>query len=238
MKSRLIDDMTLQQIESKIKSLVGNIRWWRHATPEFLDEIEGLLHERRKLLNEAFVPDETNLQRLNAVNNHMFHLTMQLKKRVDEVYAKKELLLDAPDFDDDYEIEGTLKFVYNDESSVLTFEDDSIYGSDFQSMIETIYEFHATSGPERIEWFSPGSELLDDGESWNEYPFRNKVYDGITICHAVHDLCDHKLYSIPDLLRLNDFWAEVHFRIQSITEQSGKRYQATRIFNHSKHSRT
>lgn len=39
-----------------------------------------------------------------------------------------------------------------------------------------------------------------------------------------HQLTNHQLYSIPDLLPLNDFWAEVNLTIQSITEQNGTRY--------------
>ena len=52
-----------------------------------------------------------------------------------------------------------------------------------------------------------------------------KEIDDIVICHAVHQLTDHQLYSIPDLLRLNDFWAEVNLTIQSITDQKGNRWK-------------
>ena len=48
----------------------------------------------------------------------------------------------------------------------------------------------------------------------------------IVVCHAVHDICTHKPYSIPDLLRLNDFWVEAHLVCQHIIDQNGKRYNS------------
>lgn len=72
---------------------------------------------------------------------------------------------------------------------------------------------------------SPDSLIFDDGVSWNEPPFYgHPEFDDIIICHAMHNLSGHMLYSIPDILRLNDFWAEVHLTFQSITTQDGTRY--------------
>ncbi len=67
---------------------------------------------------------------------------------------------------------------------------------------------------------------LDDNLSWNnDYPFIGRgEFEDINICYAVHNLTDHLGYSIPDLIRLNDFWAEVRLTVQSITEQDGTRY--------------
>lgn len=71
------------------------------------------------------------------------------------------------------------------------------------------------------------STPLDDGQSWNEYPFRDKKeFDEFIICHAVHKLTNEQLYSIPDLFRLKDFWAEIYLTVQSITAQDGTRYQS------------
>ena len=33
--------------------------------------------------------------------------------------------------------------------------------------------------------------------------------DSVCVCHAVHDICTHKDYSIPDLLRMDDFFVDV-----------------------------
>lgn len=50
---------------------------------------------------------------------------------------------------------------------------------------------------------------LDDGETWAEGCLMRPELDSICICHAVHDICTHKDYSIPDLLRMDDFFVDV-----------------------------
>lgn len=150
---------------------------------------------------------------------------MALDERVKKFISKKELLFDSLDFDDDYELEGTLEYVFNDKTSICCLTDDNYYGSNFAVMIKTLYEVYAHSGIESIVTLNEHRGPLDDGVSWDEYPFnRFPEFKDFIICYAVHDLTDHKLYSIPDLLRLNDFWSEVEFKVQSITNQDGQHY--------------
>lgn len=92
-------------------------------------------------------------------------------------------------------------------------------------MIDIIHTCNYGTYWECIERISPDSPIFDDGVSWNEPPFYgHPEFDDIIICHAMHNLSGHMLYSIPDILRLNDFWAEVHLTFQSITTQDGTRY--------------
>ena len=219
----------LLEIESLLKELTKenqeHLFTWS-GFRERSDRIETLLESRRDILNQLFIPNPENINRLKEVNEYLYNLSLKLHHRVNRMASRKMDWLDEPEFDDSFNLEGNLIYHYEDEESVLKFEDDSYYGSDFSSMIEIIYEFHDRHS-RAIEQFYPDSELLDDGESWNEHPFHDKAFDGIIICHAVHDLCDHKLYSIPDLLRLNNFWAEVNLTVQSITNQNGFRFKDT-----------
>lgn len=134
--------------------------------------------------------------------------------------------MDCPKFDDDYEIEGSLRFSFNGEESVLKLDDDSHYSSDFTQMMELLNVLiHRKTDLHPLECIDLHSPSLDDGQSWDEYPFRGrKEFDDITICYAIHNFTSHLGYSIPDLIRMNDFWAEVHLTIQSITTQNGTRY--------------
>ena len=50
---------------------------------------------------------------------------------------------------------------------------------------------------------------------------RSELED-ICICHAVHDICTHKPYSIPDLLRMNDFWVEAEVTFQHFASQTNE----------------
>ena len=172
-----------------------------------------------------FLPSDENMLRFKAVNERLFTLPRQLHDRVKALESGLLLVKDCPDFDDDHELEGTLRYCFNSEDSVLKLEDDSEYGSDFTLMIKLIADFANGTVKENIEWIHCSSTPLDDGQSWNEYPFSGRhEFADIIICHAVHQLTGHQFYSIPDLIRLNDFWAEAKLTIQSITEQDGTRF--------------
>lgn len=219
----------IQSIESRIIEIVGddldNFNGWE-SDKNRRETVKSLLSERCAILNNMFQPTEENNKRFRRVNDELFRLSKSLEQMLQRIAYKKDLLLDSPDFDDDYELEGTLKFVFNDKDSILTLPDDVLYGSNFPVMIKALYELYSDGFADSIVTVNEHHGILDDGQSWNEPPFMgHSEYDNIIICYAVHDLTSHKLYSIPDLLRLNDFWAEVNFKIQSITDQSGHHFK-------------
>ncbi len=63
---------------------------------------------------------------------------------------------------------------------------------------------------------------LNDGTTWYEsvQPAAEKL-SHLCICHAIHDLSCHKPYSIPDILRMNDFCVEVKVSHKHWEEQDG-----------------
>lgn len=218
----------LADIESAIIALVGDdIDSYNldKLTMDEVETIEGLLAERKHILNEMFQPTDENIARFRTINQRLFELTENLHRRFKIIESKSAIFSDCPDFDDDYEIEGWLRHVFDGTESVLALPDDEYYGSKFALMIKTLYELYEEKGLQNIESAYHESAPLDDGVSWAEAPYCGKPeFDDIVICHAVHDLTNHKAYSIPDLLRLNDFWCEVQVKIQSITDQKGNRW--------------
>ena len=219
----------LREIESRIIEIVGddldNFNGWERDKDK-KETVKSLLSKRYAILNEMFLPTVENLERFKRVNDELFRLSKCLEQRLQRIVDNKVFLLDSPNFDDDYELEGTLKFVFNDNDSILTLSDDDYYGSNFPVMIKALYELYSDGFADSIVTVNEHHGTLDDGQSWNEPPFMShSEYDDNIICYAVHDLTSHKLYSIPDLLRLNDFWAEVNFKVQSITNQSGHHFK-------------
>ena len=216
-------------MEDKIKSITGtdiegSDKWLDNNLKK--EAVIKLLNERKHLLNDKFVADEKDILRFREINERLFTLTHQLFERVNKLHDDLSSIMTQKDFDDDYNLEGTLRFCFNGEESVLKLEDDERYGSDFMLMIKLISDVTYGRCEENIEDIHYESHPLDDGQSWNEYPFRGrKEFEDIVICHAEHQLTDHQLYSIPDLLRLNDFWAEVKLTIQSITDQKGNHWK-------------
>ncbi len=218
----------LAEVESKIRAIAGvdidHSDSWTSCL-EKREKVGSLLDSRREILNEMFLPSDENVFRFKAVNERLFTLTRQLHDRVKALESRLPLVMDCQDFDDDHELEGTLRYCFNSEDSVLKLEDDCEYGSDFTLMIKLIADFGNGTVKENIECIHCSSTSLDDGQSWNEYPFSGRSeFADIIICYAVHQLTGHQLYSIPDLIRLNDFWAEAKLTIQSITRQDGTRF--------------
>ena len=217
----------LVRIESSIKTITGdNIEnmtyWWRNE--EKCDKVETLLQQRRTILNQMFTATSAELEHFRQVNEMLYNLTAQLFDRVKDLSHSSEKVANST-YDDDYEIFGTLQVSVELETDILTLDDDDYYGSDFLFMnhiLCLIYDGHHGN----IEWFNAdaiaGEEkpMCDDGVSWNEYPFFDrKEFDDIVICHAVHDICNHKMFSIPDLLRINSYWAETKLILQKIVSQ-------------------
>ena len=60
---------------------------------------------------------------------------------------------------------------------------------------------------------------LNDDTPWGEYPFDIPDFAHTGICPAVHRICSHGLYSIPDLLRMNNFCCEVTIAHRKTVEQ-------------------
>ncbi len=213
----VIDKNKLPEIEEEIRQIYKSTgELWRDKTsPEQLKRIEDLLLDRSSILNSMFMGNEEEMSHLRRVNDHLSYLRKELHRRV---AVMKQNIVKDPTFDDDFEVEGRLDVHYNDEESVLTLKDDAYYGSDFQFMNDVLESFYLLNRRNCIGFtISP----LDDDK------LDNMVYDdwcGIPMCYALCDLCLHKHYSIPDVIRLNDFWAEVTLTAQSITTQSGERY--------------
>ena len=103
-------------------------------------------------------------------------------------------------------------------SSVLEIEDDAYYGSDFTRMIVLLaivdrdYKCYDEIGQVNLSPRLVDGKVvsdddiindLDDGTTWAEAWLRHPKLNHLVICHAVHDICTHKNYSIPDLLRIN-----------------------------------
>ena len=209
---------TITSLESIIISMVGDDPFGyvlKHPTPNI--PLQNLLKERCRILNKMFTPSPENIHQFIQVNNHLYTLTQKLYRRVNQMLIQQPLI-NAPDFDDDYELEGRLTIPFNGAESVLSLPDDDCYGSNFALMINCL----SAAYPEPVLRASPNSNPLDDGVSWDEGPFQDHPeFKNIIICYAVHDICTHRPYSIPDLLRLNDFWCEVELTAQSITTQDG-----------------
>ncbi len=234
------------KIEEKILAITGknvefNMEWTRSQRK--CEHVEKLIWKRKHLLDKMFVATPEEVVRMEQVNNCLYDLTQKMYARTEALCRKVMIATYDPEYDDDVEIEGTLKFSANGHSSILPMANDDYYGSNFYEMfciIDWLYTCDVLDF-EEIEqcrcYFYPSdyspemsskelglTDDLNDDTTWYEpfQPAADKL-SPICICHAIHNLSCHKPYSIPDILRMNDFWVEVTVKHQHIVEQDGSR---------------
>ena len=206
------------------------------------DELKTLFTKRCNLLNKMFECRPEELKHFKKVNGRLNNLTKKMHNKALSHYLSILEQGYDPDFDDDIMVEGTLRYVFNDKWDSVIQEDvlPNIYGSDFGTMINLLYGLYTDADVNECAscWTSYDlrhranmsaedlglDDFLDDGDTWDEVPLDRPEFKGICICHAVHDLCCHKAFSIPDLIRMDDFWIDIKITHQHLVTQDGKRY--------------
>ena len=198
----------LQYVEDKILSTIDFEGW--AMKKELEEQVKGLLSDRHFILGKMFClhVTEQEIARFRDVNDHLQELTRKMFRE----HAKLlESLKDNPVLSvaswDDVVVESKLDV--DEDAEVLHYDDDYDYGSNFSKMIDAIAwtedleirSCYTTLGEK------PEPDHLDDGSrlSWAEGCLDIPQFDGIGVCYAVHDLCTHKNYSVPDLLRIRSY---------------------------------
>lgn len=196
----------LQFVEEKILRIMDISGWVSHKDLE--EQVKDLLLDRHVILNKMFRMHvtEQEVARFREINDRLLELTRRM-------FAEHGNILDSLSSNpiaailngEDIEVESKLDVDYG--ADVLHLDDDDGYGSNFAQMIDAIawtedLEIRScTSHPE--ETIEP--DYLDDGTSWAEGCLVLSQFEDIIVCYAIHDLCVHKNYSIPDLLRIPSY---------------------------------
>lgn len=240
MNDAMKNELTI--IENELLELIpdplNNPSWYKRFA--FPDNIENLLERRCVILNNLFKAhlSSEDVTRFEHVNRRLYDLTEKMYKRMAGMYRTLLSMPKDQDFDDDIVIEANLRFICEEEDDVLRLDDDDYYGSRFLEMNAILSVFNDNLVKTPIAWevvpYNPrhvesmsDTELgvvndLDDGESWNDAPLNIDAFKDIVICNAAHVICDHMHFSIPDMLRMNDFWIDIQSTVQHITTLDGK----------------
>ena len=149
---------------------------------------------------------EQEIVRFREVNDHLLEL---MRKMFGEHMKLLGALRGNPVLSvtnwDDVVVESKLDV--DEDAKVLRYDDDDDYGSDFTQMIDAIAW---TGDLEILSCFTTlGEESepdhLDDSTTWAEGCLDVPQFSDIRVCYAIHDLCTHKNYSVPDLLRIRSY---------------------------------
>lgn len=195
------------------------------------DVIEDLMGVRYVVLNEMMLhPTPAEVERFRYQNDKLFKLTQECYAQFRNMWRT---LFHTPYKVDDryrYEVEGVLRFEYGDDDAVVKMENDDYYGSDFQYMIHLLDEL-MSAGRCKMDTILNGvfgtfdgatedgykqiNNMLDDGDSWDECSLHKPEFADICVCYAMHALHTHQDYSLPDILRMDDFVVKVHLQYEN-----------------------
>lgn len=243
-KSTIEDKRAIvQEVERRIKKVVNReennpdyfFRNFSESERELLDDLLGL---REVTLDEMMLhPTAAEVERLSKLNDKLYKLTLECFEQCRNLWLT---LYRSPYKVNNrfcYDLEGTLRFEYANNDSVVHLENDDYYGSDFDYMIHLTDELISTKYGKHCKmdtmvnaapsiFFSTEEALneltdtLDDGTSWAEGYLHNKAYDHLCICYAMHALHTHEPWCLPDILRMDDFTINVKLNYErSVSEQ-------------------
>ena len=205
-----------------------------------VESVRDMMEYRKFILDALFAKhcSEEEIARLEKVNSLLLDLTNRTYKRTADLF-RTLIAMHKEEMDDDYVIEGSLVPEFDTINSILRLENDDYYGSDFTRMgailcktekylldlaqVSPAWSSSANYTPTMSDKELNCENLLDDGTSWAEGPLRNPKLKHITICYALHALCTHMNFSIPDVLRMNDFKVEVNLTVQQFSDQARNR---------------
>lgn len=197
---------TLRFVEEKICHIMEHGGWMMKKDLE--EQVKDLLSDRYVILNKMFRMHitEQEVARFKEVNDRLTALTRQMFAS-HRALTKTRYVNSLEEKDPSCFVEVESVLDVDEGGEVLEFADDADYGSNFAKIIDAI------AWTEDLEIRSctnhPGETIepdyLDDGTSWSESSLVIPQFEDIIVCYAIHDLCVHKNYSIPDLLRIPSY---------------------------------
>ena len=226
----------LREMEFKLLNLAGDPFEYefkaRRGGEKVKEQVRELAGDRACILNKMFALhcSEAEVARMEQLNEFLLDMTNRMYTRTAEMFRYMMQMPRNP-HDDLVEVEGKLTFWSDTDEAVLKLEDDDFYGSDFRRMIpiadgaefydmpvESCFAYCDSNAEGKSEKELGLVNELDDGETWAEGWLRNPKLDHIVMCHAIHDLATHRAFSIPDVLRLNDFQIVIDTQIRLQTK--------------------
>ena len=209
------------RIEQQVRDIVGPDPLFPRNVEDNAMELRVLLYKRFFLLGWMLKASPEEYERMRIVNQFLIDKTVQLREAAARI-QKSLKAMPKDDFVHDIEMQGNLSYCYDDEQSVLPMECDTEYGSDYRLMISvnSSLQFQGLFCNKGLEFYCrfAGDDTfynLDDGMSWGHEFGPAPSFEGICICHSASAFVSQLGYPVFDLLRMNDFYTEIHFVYQN-----------------------
>ena len=130
----------IQSVEERIQRIVGP----RDIQLPHIDEtswnvLKALIKVRQTTLDALMIPTADEVERMGRLNDKLLDLTHQLYAKVAELW--KVMNDSGLHLDDDYYVEGAVKYRWDEDRPALKLDNDGWYASDFNYMLWVLSEF-------------------------------------------------------------------------------------------------
>ncbi len=165
------------------------------------------LYERNYILNDQFVFDDKNIERIEQVNQL---LDQKTKKAYQEALKIEEYILNRMKIEDsfitDYEICFSVSLLA--EQKYSHFE--SMEGNSFFQFHPCLFNFLKNGHDSRNHFNWTFNTNHNEFSCFESHPLKHQVH-----CALMHDLCDHTHLAWQDIVDIEDIWIDIEVKIQN-----------------------
>ena len=167
-----------------------------------------LIEERKETLDALFQATPDEVMRMDKLNDQLKAITRQIHERVAIVNDDASKIF----VDGNFEVEGNLNYNPNAADAIIQMANDEFYGSDF-AKIHQVIDMLFNQGYLAVKCadFIRAEDLVNDFSDgkwetgYEDWQPQAEKFKYINICFAIHSLNAYHPYSIPDILRMNNF---------------------------------
>ncbi|MDR1196656.1 MAG: hypothetical protein LBL00_09320 [Endomicrobium sp.] len=201
---------------------------------DFENNLYSVFRTRKWRLNAKFKYTKQNIEKLLWVNKKLMECfeksageAEKIRKQFKRRKKKKDLFLD--------DIETEIKIT----PFLLKYDKKGKYWQEYDSGIYAVLQFvidDEISLRQKYSSLKKYRESLHGSkeDSWNveglgsrsgkrldcdPKNIKDNVFANDYICYAMHELYDHSLWSLQDIIKIEEFWAEVKVRYQHFSEK-------------------
>ena len=179
---------------------------------EFKGELEDALYERQRKLNQSFEWTPENKEKLLLLNQKLIECWEKLDVEARQMLKTiKNRLNKTDNFLQDYNLEAVVEaaICFSDENGKCCAAEDCIE----EVLNDSLHRNYAVNYESCFRDDKP-IIYLDREQNWNKHHWFKGNFDEHFISQAINDLYDDSYLSFPDILKINNLWAEVRVDYQ------------------------
>ena len=167
-----------------------------------------LIEERKDTLDALFQATPNEVMRMDKLNDQLKAITRQMHERVAIVNEDASKIF----VDGNFEVEGNLNYNPNAADAIIQMANDDYYDSNFAKIHQIIDMLFGLGffTVKCADFIRPADLVNDFGDgNWDtgyeDWQPQADKFKYINICFAIHSLNAYHPYSIPDIMRMNNF---------------------------------